>query len=474
LTEAQDRARAILRGDRRLLARLAAGILRVERDNLVARPWGGTAIPRFKNLPSGSEPFGSEPFGSEPFGSEPLGSEPLGSEPFGSEPSGSEPLAARSPIASQPFGEAFEISAYNADAEAARYPSRLRCDDGSLLELPALLEAHGEMLLGSDFIGRHGLCFPLLPKTLSVRELLSVQGHPAGNTEVYIIIDAEPGATLRLGFRRDIDPAAMAADLARGLECQRALLASLGPGTDAAALQLLVAPWLARRNGDGDDARLASGLRQYAVGSPSQKLLDLLAELKHVYWHVLDAMNEIAVTPGQVIYNATPARLLPAVGGIASAEVHALGNPEGREILALEVRRPGPTFRAWDNVRFPPREVDVEAALAALNLKATAPEEFMCEKRAVPDRAGAFVSVDCEYFRVEHLLPERDQAVAVPAAGPHSLHCLAGSVALTGADGTALGSLEQGESALVPVGIGGYRVESEAPAELIRVTLPDA
>jgi hypothetical protein len=190
---------------------------------------------------------------------------------------------------------------------------------------------------------------------------------------------------------------------------------------------------------------------------------------------VLDAMNEIAVTPGQVIYNATPARLLPAVGGIASAEVHALGNPEGREILALEVRRPGPTFRAWDNVRFPPRQVDVEAALAALNLKATAPEEFFCHKRAVPDRAGAFVSVDCEHFRVEHLLPDRDQAVAVPAgAGPHSLHCLTGSVALTGMDGGALGSLAQGESALVPIGIGGYQVESQAPAELIRVTLPGA
>ena len=45
------------------------------------------------------------------------------------------------------------------------------------------------------------------------------------------------------------------------------------------------------------------------------------------------------------------------------AEVHALGNPEGREILALEIRRPGPTFRAWDNVRFPVRDVDVDAAL---------------------------------------------------------------------------------------------------------------
>src|SRR5690606_26567170 len=127
---------------------------------------------------------------------------------------------------------------------------------------------------------------------------------------------------------------------------------------------------------------------------------------------------------------ANPPRITAATGKAASAEVHALGNPEGREILALEVRRPGPTFRAWDNVRFPLRAVDAEAAVGALNLRGTRPEEFIVEPRAVPGRAGVFCSVDGEFFRIEHLRPLPGRPVAVPAEQPHCLHLLAGAVSL--------------------------------------------
>jgi len=429
LTESNDLARSALRGDRDVLAGLASALVRPERDNLVPRPWGGQGIGPFKRLPE----------------------ESLGGP--------------------GPYGEAFEISAYNADAEAGRFPSRLRFEDGSVVELPALLEAQGEALLGSEFVRRHGPCFPLLPKTLSVRELLSVQGHPEGNTEVYIIIDAEPGASLRLGFRRDIDAAEISRMLARGLERQRDLLTGLGARIDPAGLQSAVAPWFAAR-ADGADI-LRQRLTRAAGLALDDGLEVILTELKQIYWHVLDAMNEIRVEPGQVIYNATPARFLAAGGRSPSAEVHALGNPEGKEILALEIRRPGPTFRAWDNVRFPQREVDVEAALAALNLEATQVEEFLCERTPIAGRAGAFVSVDCEYFRVEHLHPQPGLNVEAPAAGPHALHCLAGRVALTDSAGAAIGSLERGESALVPFGIGAYRIGAAEPSELVRVTLPE-
>jgi hypothetical protein len=218
------------------------------------------------------------------------------------------------------------------------------------------------------------------------------------------------------------------------------------------------ATWLAERIGDPKARALA---------------MTLLDDLKDLYWQILDSMNAIQVRPGQVIYNATPARLLAATGGVPSAEVHALGNPEGRQILALEIRRPGPTFRAWDNIRFPMREVDVDAAIAALNLRATQPEEFLCALSPVPGRDGAFVSVDCEYFRVEHLQPASGRSVPVPAAGPHALHCLAGAIGVIAFDGRGIGKLRGGESALVPAGIGAYRVESEAPAAVVRVTLPD-
>jgi hypothetical protein len=194
--------------------------------------------------------------------------------------------------------------------------------------------------------------------------------------------------------------------------------------------------------------------------------------LKALYWEVLDALNEIPVRAGQVIYNATPERLRG--GRPASAEVHALGNPEGREILALEIRRPGPTFRAWDNVRFPRREVDVGAALAALNLRATRAGDFIVERVPVPGRPGVAVSVDSEDFRIEHISPVPGQPVAAPAAGPHTLHCIAGAArVVVGGGDRVVGVLEQGESALVPVGVGAYRVIAETAAELVRVTLPE-
>src|SRR5690606_9586074 len=142
-------------------------------------------------------------------------------------------------------------------------------------------------------------------------------------------------------------------------------------------------------------------------------------------------------------------RIMAATGKAASAEVHALGNPEGLEILALEVRRPGPTFRAWDNVRFPLRAVDAEAAVDALNLRGTRPEEFLVEPRPVAGRPGVFCSVDGEFFRIEHLRPLPGRAVSVPAEPPHCLHLLAGSASLETAGGSTLGALARGESALV-------------------------
>jgi len=428
-------ARAAMRGEGPVLAGLAGSLIRPERDNLVERPWGGDGIRRFKRIPADAGP-------------------------------------------ARRFGEAFEISAFDADPEAGRYPSRVRLGDGSIVGLPGLLEAHGEVLLGEAWLRRHGACFPLLPKTLSVKELLSVQGHPAGHTEVYIIIDAEPGATLRLGFSRDLEAAELERDLVGGIARQDELTHALGSSIDAGALQSVLAPWFADRT--AGDAALSPWLER-SVTSRARRatVLDLAGELKALYWRVLDSMNAIEVRPGQVIYNATPKRLLSGSGALASAEVHALGNPEGREILALEIRRPGPTFRAWDNVRFPKRAVDVGATIAALNLCATRPEEFMRERVPVPGRGGAFVSVDCEFFRVEHLRPARGRPVAVPGGGPHSLHCLAGTVAVIGDGGRALGRLEQGESALVPVGVGDYRVEvadaaeAAAPADVVRVTLPE-
>jgi mannose-6-phosphate isomerase class I len=413
----------LLDGDRRAAADLAKRPLKPRRDNLVERPWGGQRLCAFKGL---SAPAGRR------------------------------------------FGESFEISADDADDEARLHPSILELPDGSTITLPALLAVHADALLGEEFVGRYGRRFPLLPKLLDVAELLSVQAHPPGNTEVYVIVDADPGATIRLGFAADVDAAALAAKLAAGRSDQQRVLEILG--ADAAdVLQGLLKGWLARRA--ARPAELRSALVGRLRDAKTWAEVDMqLASLHETYWAVLDSLNAISVEAGDVVYNANPPRVVAASGKPASAEAHALGNPEGRGVLALEIRRPGPTFRAWDNVRFPLRNLDVEGALAAVNLAATRREDFIVEPRHV--RPGVRRSVDCEYFRLEHLEPTARVAVDVPASSAHCLHVLAGRVETQRA-GQALATLERGESAFVPAGVGAYRIVARGePAAVVRVIVP--
>src|SRR5690606_31508852 len=178
-------AQALLDGREDVLERVASAPLKARADNFVERPWGGFKLREYKGLAGGA--------------------------------AGAERL-----------GEAFELAACDADAEARSYPSIIRFSDGSELALPELLQRHAARLLGPGLAEAYGRAFPLLPKTLDVKELLSVQGHPEGHTEVYVVIDADPGATIRVGFARDIDGAALAARLEEGRAKQQSLLDEVG------------------------------------------------------------------------------------------------------------------------------------------------------------------------------------------------------------------------------------------------------
>src|SRR5690606_11281179 len=118
-------------GDERALDRIAAGLLKPLPWNFVERPWGGMLILANKGLC---------------------------------------PLPDQARVTGSGLGEAFEIAAYDADEEARAYPGRLRFEDGSELALPALLRRHAEVLLGPALARAHGGAFPLLPKTLDVKE----------------------------------------------------------------------------------------------------------------------------------------------------------------------------------------------------------------------------------------------------------------------------------------------------------------
>jgi mannose-6-phosphate isomerase class I len=420
-------AERLLHGDRALVAELGRKLICPRPDNLVERPWGGARIRAFKGLPD------------------------------------ADPQA-------KPIGESFEFAADDGDDEARRHPSIVALTDGSEIALPQLLDRHAETLLGTDFVQRYGRKLPLLPKLLDVVELLSIQAHPPGNTEVYVIVAAEPGASLRLGFARDVDAREFAARLAAGRAEQQRLLAWCAGCISADELQQRLKPWLADRNAPVDT--IERELRdRLPPAVATAELRAGLETLRAAYWYALDALNVIPVSAGQVVHNATPPRLVAGGGKPAAAEVHALGNTEGRAVLALEIRRPGPTYRAWDNVRFPLREIDIDAALGALNLNATRAEEFVVEPQRV--RAGVRRSVDSEYFRLEHLEPTALQSVAVPPGAAHTLHAIAGAVSVYAADGSCVGRLRAGASALVPRGVGAYRVAAdEEPAAVVKVELP--
>lgn len=420
-------ADAIRAGDEQVLARITAAPIMPLNNNLVSRPWGGRWLCAYKGL---------------------------------------------SPIPHRRWGESFEICAFAEDDEASAHPSIIRLEDGSEINLPELLAVTGSAILGEEFVATYGRQFPLLPKTLDIAELLSVQAHPEGLTEAYIIIEADEGATIRLGFKDDVNPAHLGQRLKGGRQLQQRLLDCLCDDVDLETLQTTLASNFAQRTLTVD-AVLPAFEPLLQIGA-DRKVGKTLRMLKEHYWEVLDLLNEISVTPGQVIYNANPEAVSAVTGRPQSAEVHALGNPEGNEILVLEIRRPGPTFRAWDHARFPLRPIDVDKTLDALNLRATRPADFIVTPQPLADRPGVFRSVRSEWFVIDHLRPRPEAEVALPDGTPmHTLHAIRGTVELLTSNDRTLASLPCGQSALIPLTMGGYRLTTaDSDAEVVMVTIP--
>ena len=79
-----------------------------------------------------------------------------------------------------------------------------------------LLEVYMDDLIGEDLFYRFGTEFPILVKFIDSNDYLSIQVHPDdalaarrksgnGKTEMWYILDAEPGSELISGFNRQVD-----------------------------------------------------------------------------------------------------------------------------------------------------------------------------------------------------------------------------------------------------------------------------
>lgn len=133
--------------------------------NLYSLIWGGTAIPLYKNITS----------------------------------------------ALTDIGESWEVSAVPGKESVV--------DRGPLAgqTLTQLIDRYGTDLLGRVPVERFGMRFPLLVKLIDARTDLSIQVHPdddlalsrhgsLGKTEMWYVIDTQPGAHIRVGLREQLDP----------------------------------------------------------------------------------------------------------------------------------------------------------------------------------------------------------------------------------------------------------------------------
>lgn len=106
------------------------------------------------------------------------------------------------------IGESWELSAVHENLS--------KVANGTLKgkTLSQLLESYPEDLLGAATYKRFGNTFPLLFKFLDAQEDLSIQVHPndimakkhhggLGKTEMWYVLDAEPGAELIVGFKNE-------------------------------------------------------------------------------------------------------------------------------------------------------------------------------------------------------------------------------------------------------------------------------
>ncbi|MCQ2204772.1 MAG: class I mannose-6-phosphate isomerase [Bacteroidales bacterium] len=113
------------------------------------------------------------------------------------------------PADDEPIGESWEVSAVPS--------SQSIIANGSFAgkSLVEMVETYGDFIIGHANLERYGRQFPLLIKFIDAKRDLSIQVHPndelaaarhgkLGKTEMWYIIDAEPGACLYSGFSKKI------------------------------------------------------------------------------------------------------------------------------------------------------------------------------------------------------------------------------------------------------------------------------
>ena len=107
------------------------------------------------------------------------------------------------------IGESWEVSVVESS------PSVIANGTWAGYTLPEVIAKMPEAILGREVVKRYGGKMPLLVKFIDARKDLSVQVHPVdamaqrehgkfGKTEMWYVLDAEPGACLYSGFKEEL------------------------------------------------------------------------------------------------------------------------------------------------------------------------------------------------------------------------------------------------------------------------------
>lgn len=114
------------------------------------------------------------------------------------------------PIESDITGESWELSGVDGDI------SEISNGILSGTSLQELIQQEGTSLLGKSVVERFGNDFPILIKFIDAKQDLSIQLHPNdelakkrhnsfGKTEMWYVMDADPGAKLIVGFNKSVE-----------------------------------------------------------------------------------------------------------------------------------------------------------------------------------------------------------------------------------------------------------------------------
>ncbi len=145
---------------------------------------------------------------------------------------------------------------------------------------------------------------------------------------------------------------------------------------------------------------------------------------------------------------------------VDAGTVHAIGPG----VILLETQQTSDiTYRLYDYGR--PRELHVEKAIEATRYHTSA------GKIAPKQQADSTLLIDQKYFVVDRFQQKAGSSIDLAGTGtPHTLVLVAGDAEVTSGD-TVL-SLKQGQAAIIPASVSGYRLSSADGGTVVRSIPP--